>query len=70
MMNTIKPIDMAPRANDMQTVRRCGARVAWLHNANPDIIRFLPYIALYKAGFRTLDQLPPSISKVITSLSL
>ena len=61
---------MAPRHDDMQKVRAAMIRLAMLHRDNQALMRDIPYVALYVAGFRTLEQLPPAARTVAQGVAL
>jgi hypothetical protein len=52
---------MSPRHDDMQKVRAAMMRLAFQNRDNPALMRDLPYVALYAAGFRDLEDLPPAV---------
>ena len=43
-------------------------RLALQYRHNPALLRVLPYVALYVAGFRTLEQLPPAAAALVRLL--
>jgi len=61
---------LPPRHDDMQKVRAVIMRLAIQHRHNQALMRDLPYVALYVAGFRNLDQLPPQAAAVARGVAL
>ncbi len=68
-MNRVQPIDMSPRADDMAKVRRIGARLVWNHD-DKDLVRYLPYVAMYAAGVKSLEELPTVIAPIVARLGV